>query len=217
MGLRTSPNSFQLLMDRGLHGLLFDSVLCYLDDILVFSPCFTTHLSDLQHVFDRLRKAGLKLGPDKCNFARNNCLFLGHEISSAGIRAPADRILCLQQYPEPTCVSQLRRAMGMFNWFRKFIPNYSSIAKPLTKLLTKGTKYVWTDIHQCAFDELKRLLVVSPVLAFPRYDIPFIVSVDTSSKGIGYMLYQLYPDDVTSDDRKKTLTLYMLFVLSRKH
>ena len=70
MGLRTSLNSFQLLMDKVLHGLKFQSVLCYLDDILIFSETFESHLNDLKEVFSRLREAGLKLGPSKCRFAK---------------------------------------------------------------------------------------------------------------------------------------------------
>lgn len=81
MGLKTSPNSFQLFMDKVLHGLTFKSVLCYLDDVLICSETFDQHIKDLQEVFDRFRTAGLKLQPSKCHFAQQKCIFLGHEIS----------------------------------------------------------------------------------------------------------------------------------------
>lgn len=83
-GLKTSPNSFQLLMDKILTGLSFRSTLCYLDDVLIFSETFDQHLADLQEVFDRFRSAGLKLSPGKCSFAQNKRVFLGHEISKRG-------------------------------------------------------------------------------------------------------------------------------------
>lgn len=81
MGLKTSPNSFQLFMDKVLHGLTFKSVLCYLDDVLICYETFDQHIKDLQEVFDRFRTAGLKLQPSKCHFAQQKCIFLGHEIS----------------------------------------------------------------------------------------------------------------------------------------
>lgn len=195
MGLSTAPNSFQLLMDKVLRGLTFRSVLCYLDDILICSSTFPQHLSDLGEVFTRLRNAGLKLGPEKCVFARDKCVFLGHEISREGIKPPSDRVDALKHYPTPQNQQQLRRAMGLLNWFRKFVPNFSAIACPLNELLKNGVKFIWTTIHQSAFDKLKDLLVNSEALAFPRYDLEFRLAVDTSCKGVGYMLYQIHENN----------------------
>ena len=197
MGLKTSPNSFQLLMDKVLRGLTFKSVLCYLDDVLICSETFQQHLDDLQSVFDRLKAAGLKLEPSKCNFAQRKCIFLGHEISREGIRPPSTKVELILDYAAPKSFKELRRIMGMFNWFRKFIPNYSAIAQPITRLMKKDTKFKWDTEQQTAFDELKRLLKESPVLSFPRYDIEFRLSVDTSSHGIGYMLYQIHEDGIS--------------------
>lgn len=90
-------------------------------------------MSDLQEVFDRFRNAGLKLNPQKCTFANSSAIFLGHHISKEGIRPPPDRVRALNEFPPPQNVKQLRRALGMFNWFRKFFPNYSSAAEPLTR------------------------------------------------------------------------------------
>ena len=85
MGLRTSPGTMQLLMDKILHKLTFISVLCYLDDCVIFSSSFEQHLQDLNAVFYKFRQAGLKLGPKKCSFAKDKCVFLGHLISRDGI------------------------------------------------------------------------------------------------------------------------------------
>lgn len=97
MGLSTSPNSFQLLMDKALRGLLYKSVLCYLDDVIVCSNTFDQHLSDLCEVFQRFRDAGLKLNPTKCTFARDHWVFLGHHISKDGIRPP--RLVWISSVP----------------------------------------------------------------------------------------------------------------------
>lgn len=195
-GLQTSPNSFQLLMDKILHGLTFTSVLCYLDDICIFSDTFEQHLRDLEQVLIRLERAGLKLKPrPKCKFAESKCLFLGHEISKTGIRPPSDRIELLRNFPTPTNRKELQRTLGLFNWFRKFIPNYSATASPLYSLLKKGVSFQWSPSCTNAFQSLKTSLCNSEALAFPRFDLEFRLQVDTSSRGIGYMLYQLHQKD----------------------
>ena len=81
MGLKTAPNSFQLLMDKVLKGLTFKSVLCYMDDVVIVSDSFERHLKDISEVMSRLESSGLKLNPKKCTFATNKAIFLGHEIS----------------------------------------------------------------------------------------------------------------------------------------
>lgn len=194
MGLKTSPNSFQLLMDKVLRGLTFKSVLCYLDDVLICSETFEQHLTDLQEVFSRFHSAGLKLQPSKCHFAQRKCVFLGHAISRDGIQPPTNKVELIVNYPPPTSIKELRRIMGLFNWFRKFIPNYSAIAQPILKLMKKNAKFNWTSEQTSAFNELKQLLKNSPVLSFPRYDLEFRLAVDTSCRGLGYMLYQIHED-----------------------
>lgn len=201
MGLKTSPNTFQLLMDKVLHGLQFNTCLCYLDDVLVYSSTFDQHIADLNEVFRRFREAGLKLGPRKCKFAADSCVFLGHQISKDGISPPSDRVDAVLNVPPPRTVKELRRIIGMFNWFRKFIPNFSSIINPLTRLLRKNARFCWLDDQQSAFTTLKQRLTSAPILQFPKYEWPFRLAVDTSSLGIGYMLYQVDPRDPESKPR----------------
>ena len=193
MGLKTAPNTFQLLMDKVLRGLKFRTCLCYLDDVLICSETFEKHLDDIKEIFKRFRDAGLKLGQKKCHFASETCIFLGHEISKHGIRPPKDRVKAIVDFPAPQNIKQLRRTIGLFNWFKKFIPNFSAIISPLTKLLKKNQKFEWKIEQSTAFQNLKTHLVNTDNLSFPRFDLPFILAVDTSSKGIGYMLYQKDP------------------------
>ena len=116
-GLKTSPNSFQMVMDKILNGLSFRSTLCYLDDVLIFSETFEQHLSDLQEVFNRFREAGMKLSPSKCTFAQESCLFLGHELSRFGMRPPADRLQAVSDYPVPKTAKQLKKVP----WFNELV------------------------------------------------------------------------------------------------
>ncbi|CAC5356092.1 unnamed protein product [Mytilus coruscus] len=190
MGLRSSPASFQLLMDKVHKGLTFKSCLCYLDDIRVASETFDQHIEDLRNVFQRLSNAGLKLGPKKCTFAQNSCIYLGHKISNKGIEPPPDRVQAVVDYPKPKSVKELRRLVGLFNWFRKYIKNFSAEMEPLTRLLKKYESFSWTDEQQRAFQNVKSLLRNSPILAFPNFNLPFRLAVDSCCKGIGYVLYQ---------------------------
>jgi hypothetical protein len=98
-GLKTSPNTFQLMMDKVLHGLQFKTCLCYLDDVLICTETFEQHLEALNEVFRRFRNDGLKLGPRKCVFAAQSCTFLGHQISKDGIHPPPDRVDALLKIP----------------------------------------------------------------------------------------------------------------------
>ncbi|CAC5398333.1 unnamed protein product [Mytilus coruscus] len=179
MGLSSSPASFQLLMDKVLKGLTFKSCLCYLDDILVASETFDQHIEDLQNVFQRLSNAGLKLGPKKCTFAQNSCIYLGHKISNKGIEPPPDRVQAIVDYPKPKSVKELRRLVGLFDWLRKYIKNFSAEMEPLTRLLKKYERFNWTDEQQRAFQNVKSLLLNSPILAFPNFNLPFRLAVDS--------------------------------------
>ena len=134
------------------------------------------------------------MNPKKCAFAQESCIYLGHHISKNGIKPPPERISAIKDYSSPKTVQQLRRVLGLLNWFRKFIPNFSAEAEPLNRLLKKGANFVWSNQQENAFIRLKQLLINSEVHAFPRFDLSFYLSVDTSSKGIGYMLYQKHPD-----------------------
>ena len=198
MGLHTAPNSFQLLMDKILRKLTFRSCLCYLDDVLICSETFEQHLSNIQEFFDRFRQAGLNLNSKRCSFAQSFVIFLGHHISKDGIRSPPDRVKALSEFPAPKNTKQLRRALGMFNWFRKYINNYSSIVEPLTRLLKKNVNFMWTNEQEMSFKRLKNSLMNSEILSFPRFDLPFVLVV-YSSTDIGYILYQRNPDN--SDDK----------------
>lgn len=160
---------------------------------VIFSSTFEQHLKDLNAVFQQLRNAGLKLGPSKYTFGKCECIFLGHQISSTGIRPPPHRVKAIQDYPLPTSAKELQRFIGLLTWFRKFIPNFIAISKPLHELLRKGVSFIWTTKHTECINELKHRLLNSEVLAFLCFDVPVILAVDTSSHGIGYLLYQILP------------------------
>ena len=109
-------------MNKLMNDLSFKRVQCYLDDILIFSETLNEHICDLQEVFDRLQKAGLKFSPQKCKFVLRKCIFLGHEISKEGLKPPSDRSKSISEYQVPKNAKALKRFVGLMNWFKKYIP-----------------------------------------------------------------------------------------------
>jgi hypothetical protein len=190
-GLTNAPATFQRYMDVVLAGLKWKCVLVYLDDICVFSRSFEEHLLHLNDVFERLRKYNLKLKPSKCNLFNQEFKYLGHVVSAEGIRGDPDKIKAIIEMPCPTSVKQVRTFVGKCTYYRELIPNYAMRCKPLYDLLKFNNRFVWTDIHQSAFDKLKETLSTFPIVCHPNYDLPFKVQTDASDEGIGAVLTQV--------------------------
>ncbi len=196
MGLKTSPSAFSRLMEYVFRGLAF--TVTYLDDVLVGSRTFDSHLRDLEQCFVRLRCYNLKLGLKKCVFARNSLDYLGYKISAKGIQPGGEKSEAIQNYPVPDSVKAVRRFCGLANYFRQFIPQFAQHSAHLTKLLRKTDEWgggrLPPDALQ-AFQHIKSALSSSPVLAFPLPDKPFTVVSDASLEhGFGAVLLQQHPD-----------------------
>ena len=191
-GLTNAPPTFQRLMECVLAGLSGAHCLVYLDDIIVFSTTFEEHLQRLVSVFDRLRAAGLKLKPKKCHFAKQQITYLGHVISSNGVEPDGKKLAAVTTYPTPSSNHEVKRFLGLSNYYRRFIPHYAQIAEPLNRLLRKTSKsFNWTPECDTAFNTLKAKLTSPPILAYPCFADPFMVSTDASDKAIGGVLSQL--------------------------
>ena len=196
MGLSTSSATFQKLMNNVFKGLSWHILLCYLDDVLVHSKTFEDHLQHLRLVFDRLRLANLTLTPSKCFFATKSVKFLGHRLSKHGSSPEKSNTHAIDTFPTPRTQKQVRQFLGMAGYFRKFVKDYSRIAYPLFKLLTKETTnskghIVWTEDCDRAFKDLKRALTTEPVvLKYPTPDGQMYLTTDGSKKGVSYILSQ---------------------------
>ena len=194
-GLRNAPMSFQMLMSIVLQGLNWKFVLCYIDDILVFSRDVDTHIKHLSEVFARLRKANLTLKPSKCSFAVNRVNFLGHILTQDGVETDPSNIDKVKNFPVPRTQKEVRAFLGLCNFYRRFVKNYSKIILPLNSLLKKDahkkfSKTDWTQDCQNAFETLRNALLTAPVLRFPDINKPFILSTDASGSALGYVLGQ---------------------------
>ena len=184
-GLSNAPACFERLMELVLRGLLWEKCLCYLDDVIVMGKTFEDGLANLELVFERFRAANLKLKPKKCVLFQSEVLFLGHRVTVDGITTDPSKVEAVQSWPQPTSLSELRSFLGLVGYYRRFIPNFSDIASPLTKLTRKYTKC------EESFQKLKELLVSAPVLGFPEGNGTFILDTDASLHGIGAVLSQV--------------------------
>ena len=144
----------------------------------------------------------MKLSPKKCTIFQHEVEFLGHIVSEEGISTNPKKIDSVKNWPKPVTVKQVRSFLGLCSYYRKFILNLSSIAKPLTRLTEKDIKIVWSSDCDQAFENLKTSLVNTPVLVYPDLTKPFILDTDTSGVGIGAVLSQ------KQDDKERVVAYY---------
>uniref|UniRef100_A0A3B1J4C1 Gypsy retrotransposon integrase-like protein 1 n=1 Tax=Astyanax mexicanus TaxID=7994 RepID=A0A3B1J4C1_ASTMX len=200
-GLCNAPASFQRLMESCLGDQNYQSLLIYLDDVIVFAADFNSHLDRLDFVFSRLSQQGLKLKPDKCKLLRSSVQYLGHVVSDAGIAPDPDKVTAVQQWRVPKFITELRAFLGLAGYYRRFVKGFSQTAAPLHRLLgghsIKKSKakalcppWKWANECETAFESLKQGLVQAPVLAFADFTLPFLLYTDASHRGLGAVLSQ---------------------------
>ena len=196
-GLTNAPATFQRLMDIVLGGLKWSCALVYLDDIIVYSSTFSSHLQNLESVLQRIEASGLTLHLSKCQFCKTKLRYLRHIVSQTGIEPDPDKIRAVRDYPVPTRLKDLRAFLGLTNYYRRFIKNYATIAEPLTSLTRNADSkpFVWSPICQQAFNHLRHLLIQAPIIAYPQFDKPFILQLDASDVGLSAILAQKLIDD----------------------
>jgi hypothetical protein len=150
-GLTGAPGTFQRAMNHTLALLLRKCALVFFDDILVYNTSLAEHISHLEQVFELLSADAWKVKFSKCKFAQQQVSYLGHVASSKGVSIDPVKIEAIANWPEPSCVKELRSFLGLAGYYRKFIRHFGIICQPLTALLKKGVLYIWTSDHSCAF------------------------------------------------------------------
>ena len=189
-GLCNAPATFQRVVQLVLRGLTWKDVLAYLDDIVVVGSDFEHHLENLKEVFRRFRKHRLKLKPKKSVLFQKQVKFLGRVVSEEGISINPDNVSAVVDWPVPKCTKDVEKFLGFLNYHRDHIPNYAGTAVSLYGLTGKNP-FDWTQEHEEAFLKLKKAMVSSPVLAYPRPDDQFILDTDASNDAIGAELIQI--------------------------
>ena len=196
-GLTNAPATFQRLMESCLGEMHLNWCIIYLDDVIIFSSTPEEHIQRLRAVLQKLRAAGLKLKPSKCEFFRDRISYLGHIVSKDGVETDPKKVKVIQEWPTPETVYDVRSFLGFTNYYRKFLFRYSKIARPLHELTSgenakkKKAPVQWEQKHQVAFDTLKQLCTEAPILAYADYKKPFRVYTDASEIGLGAVISQV--------------------------
>ena len=199
-GATNAPATFQRLMHDCLGDLNMNWCIVYLDDIIIFSDTKEEHLKRLEAVFQKLSAAGLKLKPSKCFFFREEIEYLGHVVSGKGVATNPKKVEAVTKWPTPKTVYDVGSFLGFVGYYRRFIKDFSKITKPIREVITglenqckrtaKKTFVEWTEAADSAFEHLKKLCTSTPILAYPDYKLPFVLHTDSSSEGLGAVLYQ---------------------------
>ncbi|KAK1614770.1 hypothetical protein QYE76_020287 [Lolium multiflorum] len=189
-GLTNAPSTFMRLMNHVLREFIGKFVVVYFDDILIYSRNESDHTIHIRHVLQVLRDNKLYGNLEKCTFCKDKVIFLGYVVSKHGVEVDVSKIEAIQNWPTPMNVSQVRSFHGLAGFYRRFVPNFSTIAAPLNDLTKKGVVFEWGAAQDHAFDELKRLLTSAPLLALPDFNKQFEIECDASGIGIGGVLMQ---------------------------
>lgn len=196
MGLNNAPALYQAAACKIMSDLNYRNNVCYLDDCVTFGKNFDDYLISLELTLQRFLEYNLKLKPSKCKFGYQELKILGNIIDTKGIRPTEEGLDSIKKFPSPKTIKELRSFLGLANYFRKFIPKFSNISKPLTdltkgKFKSKKEAIIWKEEHEIAFQELKNKLTNKPVLAHFDENFKTIIVTDGSKKGLGVILQQV--------------------------
>jgi hypothetical protein len=189
-GLTNAPTYFMYLMNKVSMEYLDKFVVVFIDDILIFSKTKGEHEKHLRLVLEKLRSSQLYAKFNKCEFWLTEVAFLGHVISAGGVSVDPGKVKDVLNLMPPTTASEIRSFLGLAGYYRRFIKDFSKIAKPMTKLLEKNKAFEWTTECQASFEELRKRLTSAPVLVLPYLTKKFDIYYDASHRGLGCVLMQ---------------------------
>jgi hypothetical protein len=189
-GLTNAPAVFVKLLDTILSDLKYDTCLAYVDDIIIWSQTEEEHLHKLSRLFERLSGENLKLKPTKCHFMYLHLIILGVKVQKDGVSPDPMKLVGVTKLEPPRSSHQARKVLGLFSYFRKFIPNFSVIAHPIELLVVPSKTFVWNSEAQKAFEQLKTIITSEPLLAHFDPQKEAILITDASILGLGGVLMQ---------------------------
>lgn len=192
-GLRNAAQTMQRLLDQILSDL--DYCFVYIDDLLIASSSLDEHLIHLREILDRLQKHNLTVNLPKCTFAAERVKFLGHFIDNTGITPLPEKIKVIEEFPKPNTVTDLRRFLGILNFYRRFLNHAAEILIPLHGMLgsckkNDKTPLTWTLETETAFESCKQLLKQATNLVHPDAKKPLAIMCDASDRAIGGCVQQ---------------------------
>ena len=189
--LCNSPTMFQRFMNESFKDMIAKGwLVVYMDDLLILSPNQETDTQRTIRVLQRMKELDLHLKIKKCKFAVSQIDYLGMVLSPGEIRMDQMNLNGIKQWPTPKTVKDVRSFMGFTNFYRKFIGNYSNIARPLIDLTKKNEPWNWSNDCQSAFTQIKEIFMKEPVLQLPNLTKPFAIGMDASKYASGGVLLQ---------------------------
>jgi len=189
-GLTNAPSTFMRLMHHVLRPYLGKFVVVYFDDKLIYSMSREDHLQHLRDVLSTLRKQSLFANMEKCVFGMDYVIFLGFKISKHGVHVDQEKVMAIKDWPTPRNVSELRSFHGLASFYRRFVPNFSTVAAPLNELVKKEVDFKWGIDQTKAFETLNEKLIKAPLLVLPNFSKIFEIECDASNVGIRAVLLQ---------------------------
>ena len=195
-GLTNSPATFQTMMNDIFKELIDEGFVCvYMDDILIFTEDLEQHRRIVRRVLQILRKNVLFLKYEKCEFEQKQVEYLGLILSEGRVEMDPIKVAGVKDWPTPHSVTEVRSFLGFCNFYRRFMEDFSHIARPLNDLTTKDKKWIWGETERSAFEELKRLITSTPILVQPNQETHFRLETDASGFATGGVLSQLCDDE----------------------
>ena len=148
------------------------------------------HANKLKKLLGRLQTSGLTLQPEKCHFLQKEIADLGHVITQDGIKPDTRKIEAIQKFPRPKTRTNIKQFLGLIGYYRRFIAGFAKVSKPISQLTKLGVKLHWEKSQQETFEKLRDIIISEPILQYPNFSKPFIVTTDASDYGIGAILRQ---------------------------
>lgn len=188
-GLTNAPATFQRLSEAIFAGVAFRQP--YFDDVMIFSKNFTDHLIHLDDTLMQCHLTGAMFKTEKSEIAQQEVHLMGFIAGIQGIRTDPIKVTAVQQFPRPRTSKNIKQFLGLCGYYRQFVPDFSTIAEPLTALLKKGKQFFWTEECERAFLKLRKQMADTGTLAYPNFNKPFVLATDASTVGLGAVLEQL--------------------------
>jgi hypothetical protein len=194
-GMTNSPATFQSLMNSVFADLIATGVVAvYMDDILIYTSTLAKHRKIVREVLQRLQDHDLYLKPEKCEFEKQEIEYLGMIIRPGEVCMDPGKVSAVRDWPMPTTLRDVRAFIGFSNFYRRFIKDFSSIARPLHDLTKKDVPWQWHAEQQHAFNTLKEKFCQEPILKVYDPNLETRIEVDASGFATGGILSQKYPD-----------------------
>ena len=189
-GLKNAPATFQKLMGQVLTGLQGNELFVYMDDIVIYASSLVDHSQKLKVLLGRLKTSGLSLQPEKCHFLKKEIVYLGHIITQEGVKPDPRKVEAVKNFPIPKGKKNIKQFLGLVGYYRRFIPDFAKISKPLTLILKDNVGFRWSTVEQEAFEILRDKICSEPLLQYPDFTKPFILTTDASKYSLRGVLSQ---------------------------